>query len=340
MTPLLGQTQIEMVAVAAALGQPAFRGRQICEWIYKHHAETIDGMSSLSKSLREQLVAEYATGRTAPVECAESPDGTKKYLFPAGEGKFIETALIPDEERATLCISTQVGCARACAFCATGQQGLQGNLSAAEILNQYASCPERNQITNIVYMGMGEPLDNLENVLRSVEIFSADYAYAKSPTRLTVSTVGILPALEKLVKSCSCHVAISMHSPFGEERAAMMPVEKQHPIKDVVEVLRAAAIRGQRRLTFEYALFDGVNDSPAHAKAVARLLKDLDCRINLIPFNAVPGSSYVPSPREKVEAFQNILKESGFVTTIRKSKGQDIAAACGMLSTARLKGLG
>lgn len=340
MTPLLGKTRLELVAVAAAVGQPAFRGRQICEWIYKHHAETIDAMSSLSKSLRERLAAEYVTGRAAPVECAESADGTKKYLFPAGDGKFIETALIPDEERATLCISTQIGCARACAFCATGQQGLQGNLSAAGILNQYAGCPERDQITNIVFMGMGEPLDNLEAVLRSVEIFSADYAYAKSPTRLTVSTVGILPALETLIKSCSCHVAISLHSPFGEERAAMMPVEKQHPIKEVVEALRAAAIRGQRRLTFEYALFDGVNDSPAHAKAVARLLKDLDCRINLIPFNAVPGSSFIPSPREKVEAFQNILKEAGFVTTIRKSKGRDIAAACGMLSTARLKGRG
>lgn len=332
-TPLFGKTLVEIEAITNELRLPRFRTRQILEWLYKHHAQSIDDMTNLSKDIRRALGAGYTLGRKAPKHVAVSKDGTKKYLFETVGGKYIETALIPDKDRATICLSTQVGCRRLCSFCRTGQQGLEAQLSATDILNQYASCPERDEITNIVYMGMGEPLDNLEEVMKSLEIFTADYGYAKSPTRLTVSTVGIIPALKVFLEESRCNLAISLHSPFEEERLRLMPVQKQYPIAEVIDLLRNYDFSGQRRLTFEYILFEGINDTLRHADALVQLIKGLPARINLIAFNVFSDAIYRAPQMPIIEAFQNRLKENGIIAMLRKSRGQDIAAACGLLST-------
>ncbi len=334
MKSLLGMSLAELEALAALVGLPAYAARQLADWLYAKHAEHISALSNLPRRAREALAAEYEIGRRPPVRRAESGDGTLKYLFPAGEGRFVESAVIPDGARATLCLSTQIGCRRACRFCATGRQGFHGNLTACEILNQFASLPERDRVTNVVYMGMGEPLDNIEAVLRSLEVFTADWGYARSPSRLTVSTVGIRPALSRLIAESRCHIAISLHSPFPEERRLLVPAEAAHPIAETLAELRAARIGGQRRILIEYIPLAGLNDTPRHAAALAGLLRGLRCRINLIPFNAVPAAGLVPSDRARIEAFQAELRRRGFIATIRKSRGADIAAACGLLSTA------
>ncbi|MBN1268023.1 MAG: 23S rRNA (adenine(2503)-C(2))-methyltransferase RlmN [Kiritimatiellae bacterium] len=329
---LLGKELGEVEALVTAMGQPRFRARQACEWLYKKHAGLFMEMANLPKALRDKLELDYEIGRVASKKAAVSGDGTRKYLFKVDAG-YVESAVIPDDWRATLCLSTQVGCARACTFCATGRQGLQGSLTAGEILNQYASCPQRDDITNVVYMGMGEPFDNTDAVLKSLRLFTAKYAYAKSPLRFTVSTVGVIPGMKRFLDETRCHLAISLHSPFGDERAQLMPVEKQYPAADVIEVLRGYDFSGQRRLTFEYIPFKGVNDTPRHAQALVKLLNKLNCRVNLVPFNGFPGAPLEPSDAAAIEQFQNLLKDKGVVTTIRKSKGQDIQAACGLLST-------
>ncbi|MDD4734938.1 MAG: 23S rRNA (adenine(2503)-C(2))-methyltransferase RlmN [Kiritimatiellae bacterium] len=312
---------------------PKFRAKQILEWLYVHQAASPDAMLNLPPALRVLLADTFDSGRHPPVRTAESTDGTKKYLFQTHDGQFVETAMIPDGDRKTLCLSTQVGCRRACSFCMTGQQRFHGNLSASDILNQYLSCPERDGITNIVYMGMGEPLDNYEEVARSLTLFTSPDALAKSPTRLTVSTVGILPTLKRYIEECSCHLAISLHAPTHEERLRLMPVEKQYPLAEVIRLLREHPFTGQRRLTFEYAMIQNSNDSAAYAREVAALLRGMHCRVNLIPCNPLPDANLLPSPRPVIETFQNMLKRAGITTTIRKSKGQDILAACGLLST-------
>ena len=332
---LIGLTLNELTAFCDGHGFPRYRAKQIAEWLYAHHASSIQAMSNLPGAIREVLGAEYDMGLTPPARVAESSDGTKKYLFQVRDGQFVETAMIPDADRKTLCVSTQVGCKRACAFCMTGRQHFHGNLGASDILNQYLSCPERDQITNIVYMGMGEPFDNYEAVARSLDIFTADYAMAKSPTRLTVSTVGVIPFMKRYLDEYSSHLAVSLHSPRHEERLRLMPVEKQYPIADVIDMLRSYRFQGQRRLTIEYAMIENINDSTQHAKELTALLKGLHCRVNLIPCNPLPDSSMIPPARPVIEAFQNVLKNAGLVTTIRKSKGQDILAACGLLSTLR-----
>ncbi len=339
MMKLLGQTLEELTALARNHGQPVFRGQQLAEWLYRRHAEDWTGMTNLPKTWRKDLDQTHAIGRHAPVETVVSGDGTGKYLFHIEADRYIETAAIPDEERVTLCLSTQVGCRRACAFCGTGRQGFRGDLDTADIINQFASCPQRERVTNIVFMGMGEPLDNAAATLRALDIFTAGYAYAMSPTRLTVSTVGVMPGLEQALTQSRCHIAISLHSPFDDERARLMPAQQRCPISDVIELLREHDFSGQRRLTFEIILFDGVNDTPRHARTVVKLLNPLRCRVNLIPFNPFPGIPFAPSPRPIMEAYQRILKDKGLTTTIRKSKGQDILAACGMLSTQRMEAL-
>lgn len=339
MKPLLGRTLEELQEIAALFDLPPYAARQMAGWIYAKPVNGIAAMSNLPRRAREAIAAEYEIGRRAPVRRAVSFDGTVKYLFTAGAGRFVETAVIPDGARATLCLSTQVGCRRACRFCATGRQGFHGNLTADEILNQYAALPERDRITNIVYMGMGEPLDNVEAVLRSLAVFTAPWGYGLSPSRLTVSTVGIRPALSRLITESRCHIAISLHSPFPEERRRLVPAEAAHPVADTLAELRAARIGGQRRIMIEYIPFAGLNDTPRHAAALAALLRGIRCRINLIPFNAVPDAALAPSDRSRIEAFQTELRRRGFIATIRASKGADIGAACGLLSTASLGGV-
>ena len=331
---LLGMTLPEIQAVAAELGMPRFAAKQIAAWIYDKKVADIDGMTNLSLKHRELLKARYELGASAPVEAVRSVDGTVKYLFPAGEGRYVEAVYIPEAERATLCVSSQVGCKMNCLFCATGKQGFTANLTPAQILNQIYSLPERDTLTNVVFMGMGEPMDNLDNVLRALEILTADYGYAWSPKRITVSTVGLRKGLRRFIEESDCHLAISLHTPVPEQRAELMPAERAYSIIDMVNLFHDYDFSHQRRLSFEYIMFKGVNDTLQYAEALVRLLRGLDCRVNLIRFHAIPGVDLEGSNMDRMIAFRDYLTQHGIFSTIRASRGEDIFAACGMLSTA------
>ncbi len=329
---LLGLTLKELRDIATALGMPSFTGGQIAKWIYGQKVTSIDEMTNISKDNRENLKAEYTIGCQPPVDCQRSKDGTVKYLFPAGE-KFVEAVFIPDKDRATLCISCQIGCKMNCLFCQTGKQGFEGQLSATEILNQIYSLPEREQLTNIVFMGQGEPMDNLDAVLRATEILTDANGFAWSPRRITVSSVGVKNKLKRFLDESECHVAISLHAPLHEQRAALMPAEKGMPVTEVVELLRQYDFAHQRRLSFEYIVFQDINDTIADAKHILRLLRGLDCRINLIRFHQIPDVPLKGVDERKMEELRDYLTTHGIFTTIRASRGQDIYAACGLLNT-------
>ncbi len=333
---LLGMSLPEIEALATRLGLPRYAARQIAGWVYARPVDSIEAMTDLSRAARAALGREAELGARPPARVSESSDGTRKYLFEIRAGRFVEAAWIPEGERGTLCLSVQVGCKMGCLFCMTGRQGFQGNLSAGEILNQYRSLPERDRVTNIVYMGMGEPMDNLANVLASLEAMTSEWGFGLAPRRITVSTVGILPAMEEFLERSRCHLAVSLHSPFEEERRRLMPVETVYPLAEVLAALRRAVVPRRRRVSFEYIMLRDLNDSAAHARELVRLLQGIRSRVNLIPFHALPDTPLQPSPRERMEEFQARLKASGVTTTIRKSRGLDIAAACGLLSTRAL----
>ncbi len=338
--PLFGKTLSELRALVLELDEPSFVAAQLADWLYKKGAGDFDSMHNLPKRLRAALSERFEIGRREPERVSLSSDGTKKYLYPTAHARFVETAYIPEGERATLCVSTQVGCKMGCLFCMTGKQGFQGQLTSGEILSQYRSLPEAERITNIVYMGMGEPLDNLEAVLSSLEILTADWGFALSPRRITVSTVGIIPAMRTFLERTECHLAVSLHSPFDEERRRLMPVQNVYPLAEVLAALRKSPIARRRRISFEYIMFDGLNDTPRHAKELVRILSGLRCRINLIRFHPIPGTPLQSSPDATMVRFEQQLKGSGIMTTIRASRGQDIMAACGLLSTRALVGAG
>ena len=335
MKPLLGMSLQELKDVAKSLGMPAFTGGQMAKWLYAKHVSSIDDMTDISKANREKLKGRYAIGCVQPTDRVQSCDGTVKYLYPTASGKFVETVYIPDKDRATLCVSSQVGCKMNCLFCQTGKQGFEGNLTVCDILNQIYSLPERDTLTNIVFMGQGEPMDNLDNVLRATEVLTADYGYAWSPKRITVSSVGLRGKLKRFIEESDCHLAISLHSPIHEQRAMLMPAERAMPITDIVEMLRGYDFSHQRRLSFEYIVFGGLNDSQTHAREIIKLLKGLDCRVNLIRFHQIPGVDLHGADESRMEAFRDYLTGHGVFTTIRASRGQDIYAACGLLSTAK-----
>ena len=335
MKPLLGMSLQELKDVAKSLGMPAFTGGQMAKWLYAKHVSSIDDMTDISKANREKLKGQYAIGCVQPTDRVQSCDGTVKYLYPTAAGKFVETVYIPDKDRATLCVSSQVGCKMNCLFCQTGKQGFEGNLTVCDILNQIYSLPERDTLTNIVFMGQGEPMDNLDNVLRATEVLTADYGYAWSPKRITVSSVGLRGKLKRFIEESDCHLAISLHSPIHEQRAMLMPAERAMPITDIVEMLRGYDFSHQRRLSFEYIVFGGLNDSQTHAREIIKLLKGLDCRVNLIRFHQIPGVDLHGADEGRMEAFRDYLTGHGVFTTIRASRGQDIYAACGLLSTAK-----
>ncbi|MDP2237216.1 MAG: 23S rRNA (adenine(2503)-C(2))-methyltransferase RlmN [Bacteroidales bacterium] len=334
--PLFGKTPDELKQIVLSLGLPAFAARQISEWLYKKHIRAVDEMTNLSKVARQLLNEKYTVGLTDFSNVQTSLDGTKKYLFPTSDNRFIEAAYIPDDDRATLCVSSQVGCKMGCLFCMTGKQGFQSQLSAGEIVNQISSLPERDKLSNIVYMGMGEPFDNLEGVMRSLEILTSNWGYAMSPRRITVSTIGMIPAMKHFLENSECHLAVSMHTPFHEERRKLMPVENVYPIADVMELLRSFDLGKQRRISFEYIMFKGINDTPRHVKEISRLLNGLRCRINLIRFHPIPDTPLQSSSEEIIQEFREALVKRGIRTTVRASRGQDIFAACGLLSTKEL----
>ena len=331
---LAGKTLSELSAVAERYGMPRFAAAQMASWLYRRPVRRIADMTNLSKAVRERLAADFEIGYADPVEANRSTDGTVKYLFAVGSD-FVESVYIPDGDRATLCVSSQVGCKMNCAFCMTGRQGFTRNLTAAEIINQVVSIPERDTLTNIVFMGMGEPLDNIDEVMKALEILTAEWGFAWSPRRITLSTVGLTDRLCRFLDESRCHLAVSLHNPFGEERAAMMPIQKAMPIEKTVELLRRYDFSHQRRLSFEYIVFEGINDTPAHIDALGRLLKGLECRINLIRFHVIPQLDLHSPSIEKMEAFRDALSRKGLICTIRASRGEDVKAACGMLSTAR-----
>jgi 23S rRNA (adenine2503-C2)-methyltransferase len=330
---LYGKTLNELIAVTKRIGLPGFSAKQISDWLYKKEIQTIEEMTNLSKKTRELLEVDYEIGLSAPVSSSESIDGTKKYLYNVLKDKYIETAYIPDDERATICVSSQVGCKMGCIFCMTGKQGFQGNLSSNEILNQFRSLPEFRTLTNMVYMGMGEPLDNITEVLKSLEILTSEWGYGWSPTRITVSTVGLINGIREFLEKSRCHLAVSLHSPFDEERRKLMPIQRTNTVEDVLEIIRNFDFNNQRRVSFEYILFKGINDTPRHIKELARILNGIKCRINIIRFHEIPGSEFHSPNLGMTINFKEALNAKGILTTIRSSRGVDIQAACGLLST-------
>ena len=344
----------DLQEVALAVGLQKFAGKQLAEWLYVRRVKSFDEMTNISLKGREALKANYTIGRHAPVREAVSQDGTRKYLFEVSniqypisnhQSCFIETVYIPEDDRATLCVSTQAGCKMGCRFCMTGTLGFHGHLSAAEILNQVFEIDQMalnkglSSLSNLVLMGEGEPMDNIDEVLRALDVLTAPYGCAWSPKRITVSTVGV-PAMKRFIEESECHLAVSMHNPFPAERAEIMPAEKIFSITEVVKLLKNYDWAHQRRVSFEYICWAGQNDTPRHAKELIRLLRGLPCRINLIRFHegveevatTNKESRHFPASNEKqMEWLRDYLTANGITTTIRRSRGEDILAACGML---------
>lgn len=334
---LLGMTMDELKKVTTHVGLPAYAAKQMADWLYKKRVTSICEMTNLSLSKRILLEECYDIGAVEPADSVVSTDGTIKYLFSAATERFVESVYIPSKDRTTLCVSSQVGCKMNCLFCMTGKQGFSANLTAAEILNQIQSIPASDQLTNLVFMGMGEPFDNTNELFKILEILTADYGYGWSPKRITVSTIGVMNGLRRFLDESSCHLAISIHTPFPEERLLLMPAEKAYPIKDVIRLVRQYDFTHQRRVSFEYIMFEGKNDTIQHANALAALLKGIPCRVNLIRYHAIPNIPLQATAPEKMELFQKMLHAKGITCTVRTSRGEDIMAACGMLSTAKSK---
>ena len=347
---LLGKTPSQLKEIALEAGLPAYAGGQIAQWLYQKKVSEIDQMTNLSKTARQALSQRYEVGVLPVSDCRVSADGTKKYLFPVTcslrqgldrveterpemlEESAVEAVMIPDGERKTLCVSSQAGCRMGCRFCMTGRQGFHGNLSAGDIISQFLSVEESDSLTNTVFMGMGEPLDNYDNVIRAVEILTAPWGFGWSPKRITLSTIGVLPALKRYLDETRCHLAVSLHNPFPDERLSLMPVQKAYPLEEVVSLIRQYDFSGQRRVSFEYTMFSGLNDDKRHADALARMLSGLECRVNLIRFHKIPDFPYDPSPEPVMELFRDRVSRGGITATIRASRGEDIYAACGMLA--------
>lgn len=337
---LIGMTLAELEGVAKQGGMPRFVAKQLADWIYSKRVTSFSEMVNISKKNQAWLSENYEIGRSMPVRASKSQDGTIKYLFDIGGGNRIESVMIPDKDRATLCVSSQAGCKMNCYFCATGKLGFKTNLTAAQIMNQILSVPIRQNVsdpakgdlTNIVFMGMGEPLDNASEVLKVIEILTAPWGLAWSPKRITVSTVGKLPQLKDLLDKTNVHVAISVHTADMAQRESMMPAQKAFPIQTVMKMLKGYDFSGQRRLSLEYIMWRGVNDDVAHANMLIKLIDGLDCRVNLIRFHRVPGVDLYPAGDDRMQMFRNILNEHGIIATIRASRGEDIEAACGMLA--------
>ncbi|MBP5333389.1 MAG: 23S rRNA (adenine(2503)-C(2))-methyltransferase RlmN [Bacteroidales bacterium] len=331
---LAGKTPQELKEIALREGLPGFAGKQISEWIYGKRVRSIDEMTNLSKASREKLREKYEVGITSPIDVQTSVDGTRKYLFPVSgdAANAVEAVMIPDKDRKTLCVSSQAGCKMACKFCMTGRQGFHGNLSVQDILSQFFAVEEAGELTNTVFMGMGEPLDNWDTVKQVIEVLTAPWGLAWSPKRITLSTIGVLPNLRKYLDESRCHLAVSLHNPFPEERLRMMPVEKAWPLQDVIDLIKQYDFTGQRRVSFEYTIFDGWNNTPRHAKELVRLLRGLECRVNLIRFHRIPDFQYGPAPETAMEDFREMLERGGLTATIRASRGEDIFAACGLLA--------
>lgn len=332
--PLLGMTLEQLQQVVLSFGMPKYSALQIASRIYKKNCISIDEITELSKNFRESLSRDFTIGHNPPALSQHSADGTIKYLFDVGDNKKIESVYIPDKDRATLCVSSQVGCRMNCSFCATGRLGFGGNLTTHDIINQILSIPDFDKLTNVVFMGMGEPLDNIDAVMDSIEILTAKWGLEWSPKRITVSTIGKLDNLQRLLEDTKVHIAISVHSPFSKERESIMPVEKAFNLEKVIDLLEHYDFTRQRRCSFEYIMWKGINDDTRHANALIKLLRKIPgARVNLIRFHAFDGApQFLPCSKAEMENFRDYLNDNGITATIRASRGEDIMAACGMLA--------
>ena len=329
-------SQAELESFTASFGKERYRSIQILRWLYQRRVHSFDEMTNLSKKFRQALEGVSFISNLHPLLVEESRDGTKKFLFQLEDGNRIESVLIPDKKRLTLCISTQVGCAMGCRFCLTGKKGLKRSLTTAEIVNQILAVretlPDKTSITNIVLMGMGEPLANYENTLKAIGLMTYPEAFKFSSRRVTLSTVGLLPQVEQLSKEkVRFRLAISLNASDEEKRSRLMPVNRLHPLKKILEICRKFPLQPRARITFEYVLLQGENDSPEDAKGLLKMLKGIPSKVNLIPLNEAPGIPFKKPSEERIRQFQDILMEGGLTTIVRASKGADISAACGQL---------
>jgi 23S rRNA (adenine2503-C2)-methyltransferase len=348
MTNLLDLDAVGLAAFFANLGEKSFRAKQVSRWIHQRFAADVAAMTDLSRPLRERLAAVAEVRGPVVIRDTTAADGTRKWLLDAGAGNAVEMVYIPEDDRGTLCVSSQAGCALDCAFCSTGKQGFNRNLTVAEIVGQLwhanrtlladgVSAPwigqGRPPITNVVLMGMGEPLANYDNVVTALRLFLDDNAYGLSRRRVTLSTSGIVPALDRLREDCPVALAVSLHASNDALRDRLVPINRKHPLAELLAACRRYLERAPRDfVTFEYVMLDGVNDSPEHARELARLVRDVPCKFNLIPWNPFPGAPFASSPRPRILAFQRALTDAGYVTTIRKTRGEEIDAACGQLA--------
>ena len=377
MTNLLDLDPAALARWLGERGQKPFRARQVSRWLHQRFADDFAAMTDLAKPLRELLAAEAEIRAPRVLRDTTAADGTRKWLLDAGNGNAVEAVYIPEDDRGTLCISSQAGCALDCAFCSTGRQGFNRNLSTGEIVGQLwhanrtlrpdgvsvpwieatrAEAPPRGAnsaptggseaaqprasgghtrapITNVVMMGMGEPLANFDNVVSALRLFLDDNAYGLSRRRVTLSTSGLVPWIDRLRDECPVALAVSLHAPTNELRDRLVPINRKHPLAELMAACMRYLERAPRDfVTFEYVMLDGVNDQPAHARALAALVRDVPCKINLIPFNPFAGSGFATTPRERIRAFARALQDAGLVTTIRRTRGDDIDAACGQLA--------
>jgi 23S rRNA (adenine2503-C2)-methyltransferase len=336
-------TLAELEQFVVAAGERSFRARQVMHWLWHRGAESFDTMSDLGIGFRAYLKKNFNITPTPPAFVSRSADGTRKLLVALADSEAIESVIIPAGDRLTLCLSSQAGCAMACGFCATARMGLHRNLSASEIVGQIAAARREldsgEQLTNYVFMGMGEPLANYPRLVRALAIMTSDWGMGISARRVTVSTVGLVPGMQRLLADFpSVSLAVSLHATTDDLRDRIAPVNKRYPLKTLIEACRALPIKRRDRVTFEYVMLAGVNDSLADARRLVRMLGQLKSKVNLIVFNPFPGASFAPSPRGAVEAFQAILRQGNLTATIRESRGQDIAAACGQLYAERQAG--
>jgi len=324
------------------LGLEPYRAKQIAQWLYKKRVNSFEEMTNLSKEARKKLAERAELHPLKLVKVEESSDGTRKYLFELKDGSRIESVFIPEKSWNTLCVSTQVGCPAGCKFCLTAKDGFTRNLTPSEIVEQYVAVQrdvgEERRISNVVFMGMGEPLLNFDNVKRAVEIMTDRDMLDLSTRKITISTVGIVPGIERMAREMNkVKLAVSLHATTDEVRDFLVPLNKKYPIKEIMAALRRYPADNNRRIMIEYVMLDGVNDSLEDAKRLAKMVKGLPVKVNLIPFNPYPGAPFKPTPRERIEEFQKVLWDRNIAAFIRDSRGQDISAACGMLRTKEKK---
>lgn len=329
---LFGKNKAELESFCKQLGHSSFRGRQIADWLYKKVARLPSEMTNLPKTLRDELVATCSITRSKIIKRSKSPDGTTKFLLELGDGETVETVLLPYEDRLSVCVSSQIGCSAGCMFCATAMCGLIRNLTAGEIIDQVLTLQEqaKSRVTHVVFMGMGEPLMNMPNVLKAIHLLNEEIGI--SMRRITVSTVGITPAINKLAEmDLQLTLAVSLHAPDDDLRKTLIPLTSKFPISELIKTCRDYADRTKRRVTIEYLLISGVNDSPEHASKLAGLLRGMLCHVNLIPYNEVPDKPYKRPCKKSIADFRRTLEDAGIEVTQRLERGHSVSGACGQL---------